>query len=85
MLRTAPVRMRQRREFGSDGEWTDARVLAVQFQKIRGNGIEQFRDASTMQIVLPDQYKTGDLIYPFEKARQCGLVVATACAVATSS
>jgi branched-chain amino acid transport system substrate-binding protein len=57
-------------KFGSDGEWTDARVLAVQFQKVRGNGIEQFRDVSTMQIVLPDQYKTGGLIYPFEKARQ---------------
>jgi len=57
-------------KFGSDGEWTKARVLQVQFQGIRGNDIQQFRDVSTMQIILPGEYKTGDLIYPFEKAKQ---------------
>jgi branched-chain amino acid transport system substrate-binding protein len=57
--------------FGKDGEWTKARVLAVQLRGIKGNDIEQFRDVSrSMQIIMPEQYKTGDLIYPFEKARQ---------------
>jgi branched-chain amino acid transport system substrate-binding protein len=56
--------------FGKGGEWTESRVLQVQFQNIKGNGLEQFRDISTQVIVSPAKYKTGDVIYPYEKAKQ---------------
>jgi len=58
-------------KFGADGEWEVPRVIQAQFHDIAGNGIEQFRDAEkTQTIVTPAQYKTGDLIYPYGKAKQ---------------
>jgi branched-chain amino acid transport system substrate-binding protein len=54
--------------FGKDGEWAVERVMAAQFQNIKGNKIEDFRDLSTEVIVYPPQYKSGEVIYPYEKA-----------------
>jgi branched-chain amino acid transport system substrate-binding protein len=57
--------------FGKDGEWVQSRVLEVQFQHIKGNGIDQFRDVSATQVVVaPEQYKSGSLIYPYEQAKE---------------
>jgi len=42
--------------------------LEVQFQNIKGNGIDQFKDVSVQAIVAPAKYKTGDLIYPYADA-----------------
>jgi branched-chain amino acid transport system substrate-binding protein len=39
--------------FGADGEWTEARVLEVQFQGVQGHDLEQFRDAKTEVILYP--------------------------------
>jgi len=44
------------------------RVMAAQFQNIKGNKIDDFRDLSTEVIVYPPQYKSGEVIYPYEKA-----------------
>jgi branched-chain amino acid transport system substrate-binding protein len=55
--------------FGPNGEWVKARVLQVQFQGIKGNDIGQFKDISTQVVVTPDEYKSGNLIYPYEKAK----------------
>jgi branched-chain amino acid transport system substrate-binding protein len=55
--------------FGAKGEWALSRMLQVQFQGIKGNGIDQFKDVSTQVVVYPPEYKSGDVIYPFEKAR----------------
>ena len=55
-------------KFGAGGEWVEERTLAAQFQNIKGNGIEDFRDLSTEVIVYPPQYKSGEVIYPYEKA-----------------
>jgi len=52
--------------FNDDGEWSFAQVVAVQFQGIQGNGIEQFRDPKTEVILWPKKYKTGDVIYPYK-------------------
>jgi len=54
--------------FGPLGEWAEERTLAAQFQNIKGNGVDQFRDPSTETIVYPPQYKSGDVIYPYENA-----------------
>jgi branched-chain amino acid transport system substrate-binding protein len=55
--------------FGPRGEWAQSRVLQVQFQGIKGNDIGQFRNTSTQVVVTPAEYKSGDVIYPYDKAR----------------
>ena len=56
-------------KFGRQGEWAQARVLQVQFQHIKGNDIGQFKDTSTQVVVTPPEYKSGDVIYPYAKAK----------------
>jgi len=55
--------------FGQQGEWAQARVLQVQFQHIKGNNVGQFKDISTQVVVMPAEYKSGEVIYPYEKAQ----------------
>ncbi len=55
-------------KFGKLGEWAVERTLAAQFQNIKGNSIDDFRDLKTEVILYPPQYKSGDVIYPYEKA-----------------
>jgi branched-chain amino acid transport system substrate-binding protein len=55
--------------FGPNGEWVKARVLQVQFQGIKGNDVGQFKDISTQIAVYPPEYKSGNVIYPYEKAK----------------
>jgi branched-chain amino acid transport system substrate-binding protein len=56
-------------KFGKQGEWAEERTLAAQFQNIKGNTIDDVRDLSKEVIVYPPQFKTGEVIYPFEKAK----------------
>ncbi|HLH93735.1 MAG TPA: amino acid ABC transporter substrate-binding protein [Xanthobacteraceae bacterium] len=56
-------------KFGPKGEWAQSRVLQVQFQNVKSNDVEQFRDVSTQVVVAPADYSSGKLIYPYEKAR----------------
>src|SRR5215468_2836930 len=55
--------------FGAQGEWAESRVLQVQFQHIKGNDVSQFRDISTQVVITPAQYKSGEMIYPYDKAK----------------
>jgi len=55
-------------KFNDQGEWAEERTLAAQFQNIKGRTIDDFRDLSTEVIIYPPQYKSGDVIYPYEKA-----------------
>lgn len=55
-------------KFGEQGEWAEERTLAAQFQNIKGKTVDDFRDLSTEVIVYPPKYKTGEVIYPYEKA-----------------
>jgi branched-chain amino acid transport system substrate-binding protein len=56
--------------FGPDGEWTKPQNLFVQYHGIKNNDIEQFRDDSHIAILYPSEFKTGELIAPFAKARE---------------
>jgi branched-chain amino acid transport system substrate-binding protein len=56
--------------FGKDGEWAAPRIVWTQFQNIKGNDIEQFKDPATEVVVLPPEFKSGTLIYPYSSARQ---------------
>jgi branched-chain amino acid transport system substrate-binding protein len=55
--------------FGADGEWTESRVLLMQFQHIKGNDVGQFKDISTQVVIMPAQHRSGEMIYPYEKAK----------------
>jgi branched-chain amino acid transport system substrate-binding protein len=57
-------------KFGDNGEWAEARVLQVQFQHVKGNDVEQFKDPATQVIVAPAKYASGKVIYPFGDARE---------------
>ncbi|MPZ35945.1 MAG: ABC transporter substrate-binding protein [Rhodospirillales bacterium] len=53
-------------KFNKDGEWETAQVMAVQFQNVKGNDVDQFRDPKTEVILWPSKYKTGNIIYPYD-------------------
>ena len=57
-------------KFGPGGEWTEARVMEVQFQGVKSNDVEQFRDPKTEVILWPPSLKTGEVIYPYTDARK---------------
>jgi branched-chain amino acid transport system substrate-binding protein len=53
-------------KFNAEGEWETAQVMAVQFQGVKGNDVDQFRDPKTEVILWPTKYKTGNIIYPYD-------------------
>jgi branched-chain amino acid transport system substrate-binding protein len=55
--------------FGSDGEWATSRVFFSQFQNVAPNNLDQFRDGSKQKILWPAEFRNGDIIYPYGKAR----------------
>ena len=55
--------------FGPDGEWTEPRSVFVQYHGIKGNDLDQFRDDSRITILYPSQYKSGEVVWPYNKAR----------------
>jgi len=57
-------------KFGPNGEWAQSRVLQVQFQHIRGNDLEQFKNPASQPVLAPQQYASGKIIYPFTDARE---------------
>jgi len=56
--------------FRADGEWANARVVQAQFRGVVDKNLDQFRQPGKQVVLYPDQYKTGDVIAPFEKARK---------------
>ncbi len=51
--------------FGKDGEWAKPRVLEVQWQNIKSNNIDEFKDTKTEVILEPAEYRTGSAIAPY--------------------
>ena len=56
-------------KFGKGGGWTEPRVLTVQYQQLTDNTIAQFRDAKTQVVLMPETFSSGNLIYPYIKAK----------------
>jgi branched-chain amino acid transport system substrate-binding protein len=56
--------------YGKDGEWATPRVVMIQFRGIVDKNIEQFRQPGKQVILEPSQFKTGEVVEPFEKARK---------------
>jgi len=57
-------------KFGEGGEWAQSRVLQVQFQNIKGNDVNQFKDIKTQVVIYPKDYVSSNVIYPYENAKQ---------------
>jgi len=55
-------------KFGSNGEWEKPRMLLVQYQHIKGNDIAQFAGPGKQVVLLPEEWKSGRLIYPYAEA-----------------
>jgi branched-chain amino acid transport system substrate-binding protein len=55
-------------KFGPNGEWAESRVLQVQYQGIENTDIAQFYKPGKRVILWPEKYKSGNIIYPYEKA-----------------
>lgn len=51
--------------FAPNGEWTEPRVLMVQYRGIEGNGVDQFREADRYSILYPPAFKSGDVVVPY--------------------
>ena len=57
-------------KYGPNGEWAEPRVSEVQFQNVKANDVEQFKDPKTEVILWPPALKTGELMYPYTDANQ---------------
>jgi len=55
-------------KFGEDGEWAVPRMLQVQFQHIKSNDVEQFRDPKNTPILEPSSLEDGTVVYPYADA-----------------
>jgi branched-chain amino acid transport system substrate-binding protein len=51
--------------YGKDGEWAEPRLIWTQFQGIKSNDLAQFERPDTEVVLLPKQFKSGELIQPF--------------------
>jgi len=56
-------------KFGPNGEWSEARVFAVQFQGVEGHGLEQFKTLKAPTILYPPDLKNGELKLPYTDVR----------------
>jgi branched-chain amino acid transport system substrate-binding protein len=56
--------------YDKTGEWANPRVVQAQFRGVVDKDVEQFRKPGKQVVIYPDDYKTGDVVAPFEKARQ---------------
>jgi branched-chain amino acid transport system substrate-binding protein len=55
--------------YDKNGEWANPRVVQAQFRGVVDKDVEQFRKPGKQIVVYPDEYKTGEVVAPFEKAR----------------
>ena len=56
-------------KFGPGGEWASAKMPQIQFQGIKGKDLAEFKDVSKITVLTPPEVKTGNVIYPYEKAK----------------
>ena len=58
-------------EFGDNGEWKKSGMLQVQYHSIKPGAptVETWRGMDYQTVLTPAELKTGNLIYPYEKAK----------------
>ena len=55
--------------FDDHGEWQKPRQFTTQFQNISGGDVDQFRDTKHQVVLWPAEYKTGEMVYPYNLAK----------------
>jgi branched-chain amino acid transport system substrate-binding protein len=56
-------------KFGKDGEWTKSGMLQVQYHDLNDSAnLDTWRGMSYQTVLTPADEKTGNVIYPYEKA-----------------
>jgi branched-chain amino acid transport system substrate-binding protein len=53
--------------FAKNGEWAQTRVLMTQFRNVKPNDLDQFRKDGTQVVLYPKQWKSGNMVYPFNE------------------
>lgn len=62
--------MADRIKFGQYGEWVGSRALQVQYHGVTdAANLETWRGMSYQTVLTPADQKTGELIYPYAKAK----------------
>jgi branched-chain amino acid transport system substrate-binding protein len=58
-------------EFGANGEWKKSGMLQVQYHSIKPGTptVETWRGMDYQTVLTPAELKTGNLVYPYEKAK----------------
>jgi branched-chain amino acid transport system substrate-binding protein len=57
-------------KFGPKGEWAKSRMLQVQYHDIKPSAdLETWRGMSYQTVLTPNEYKSGSVVYPYEKAK----------------
>ena len=54
--------------FSKDGEWAAPRMIVTQFQNIKGNSLDQFKDPNSEVVLLPAEARSGKLISPYRSS-----------------
>ena len=54
---------------GFINEWKNPRIFWVQYQGVKGNGLEQFKKLGTQVIVYPEELASGELEFPYSERR----------------
>jgi branched-chain amino acid transport system substrate-binding protein len=57
-------------KFGPNGEWATSRVLMVQLQNIEDGELDQFKKPGKRVVILPEQWASGELIFPYTDAKK---------------
>jgi branched-chain amino acid transport system substrate-binding protein len=56
-------------KFGPNGEWSEPRVMEVQFRDIKSNNVDQFSNPNAEVILWPSTLKTGGVVYPYTEVQ----------------
>jgi branched-chain amino acid transport system substrate-binding protein len=56
-------------KFGPGGGRSEARVLHVQYQNVKGHDVSEFAGGRTQAVVWPPSLASGALIYPYARAK----------------
>lgn len=58
-------------KYGKKGEWSESRMLTVQYHDIKDSAdLETWRGMSYQTVLDPPNLKTGNVVYPYEKAHK---------------
>ena len=57
-------------KFDKEGEWSETRMLTIQYQNIKSTDINEFKDMSKQPVLAPANLKTGDIIFPYADAKK---------------